>query len=114
MSVEHGRLSEPGPLHDFVQGRASRRLLDRRTICRHIAAGVKVLEQSIVNLYFVRSENAASASWVLIDAGLPFSASQIVSATTELFGGHSRPAAILLTHGHFDHVGGLPALGEYW
>jgi len=33
---------------------------------------------------------------------------------TELFGEGSRPKSIILTHGHFDHVGSLLKLAEEW
>jgi glyoxylase-like metal-dependent hydrolase (beta-lactamase superfamily II) len=51
---------------------------------------------------------------VLIDAGLHGSAERIVHAAEELFGQGSRPAAIVLTHGHFDHVGALRDLALLW
>lgn len=57
---------------------------------------------------------AADRSWVLIDAGLATSAGHIRRAAIERFGLDSRPAAIILTHGHFDHVGALPELTDRW
>lgn len=63
-----------------------------------------------VNLYMY----ATADSWVLIDAGLPGSADDIVKAAEERFGEGTRPEAYILTHGHFDHVGAFPELFETW
>jgi glyoxylase-like metal-dependent hydrolase (beta-lactamase superfamily II) len=52
--------------------------------------------------------------YVLIDAGMPDSADQIISITADRFGTKSRPKAIILTHGHFDHVGALIELVKHW
>src|SRR5690606_12734892 len=52
--------------------------------------------------------------WVLIDAGVVGSAAAIRRAAVARFGEHARPAAIVMTHGHFDHVGALRTLAEYW
>jgi glyoxylase-like metal-dependent hydrolase (beta-lactamase superfamily II) len=51
---------------------------------------------------------------VLIDTGIPGIASIIIRGAEQRFGRGSRPAAILLTHGHFDHVGSLEKLAERW
>lgn len=52
--------------------------------------------------------------WVLIDAGMPHSYGNIMEAIKERFGEVTQPHAIILTHGHFDHVGALAHLLEKW
>ncbi|AWN23320.1 MBL fold metallo-hydrolase [Deinococcus irradiatisoli] len=52
--------------------------------------------------------------WVLIDAGHPGSTQLILRAVSERFGSDARPQAIVLTHGHLDHIGALHALLERW
>jgi glyoxylase-like metal-dependent hydrolase (beta-lactamase superfamily II) len=65
----------------------------------------------IVNVFFVGERNGP---WVLVDAGLPFSANRIRQAAASRYGESSRPEAIILTHGHFDHVGALRELAREW
>jgi len=69
---------------------------------------------AIVNVVFVGQPAAGDREWVLIDAGLPGFAGAIKHAASERFGEESRPAAILMTHGHFDHVGSLETLADDW
>jgi glyoxylase-like metal-dependent hydrolase (beta-lactamase superfamily II) len=80
------------------------------TITR-IAPDVAWLPVSFVNVYFVGQPGGA---WTLIDAGLPGRASQISRAAAARFGAGSRPEAIVLTHGHFDHAGSAWELAEEW
>ena len=81
---------------------------------RYIASELSYLLDRIVNVMFVGAPGAASGSWALVDAGLPGSADRIKRAAAVLFGAESRPAAIILTHGHFDHVGALHTLVRDW
>jgi glyoxylase-like metal-dependent hydrolase (beta-lactamase superfamily II) len=53
---------------------------------------------------------AETKEWVLIDAGMPKSADAILAAAEERFGPESKLKAVILTHGHFDHVGALKDL----
>lgn len=66
----------------------------------------------IVNIALVGKPDADS--FVLIDAGMPGSADEIIGVIEKRFGSGSRPEAILLTHGHFDHVGGIIELVKHW
>lgn len=68
----------------------------------------------IVNVVFYGKPDAGDRDWVLIDAGLPGTSMFIESAVEARFRKGARPAAIILTHGHSDHVGGLMRLAEKW
>ncbi|MDQ0158548.1 MBL fold metallo-hydrolase [Alkalibacillus salilacus] len=65
----------------------------------------------IVNIILVGS---SKEDFVLVDAGMPESANEIISVVEERFGPNSRPKAIILTHGHFDHVGAIIDLIDHW
>ncbi len=52
--------------------------------------------------------------WLLVDAGLWGSAGYIRRAVARRFGAGARPEGIVLTHGHFDHVGAAQELADSW
>lgn len=81
--------------------------------------GVEVLPDlysytnQIVNVICVGNPEETD-EWVLVDTGMPKSSGAIKKMVEKRFGEGSRPKAIILTHGHFDHVGAAVDLAEEW
>jgi glyoxylase-like metal-dependent hydrolase (beta-lactamase superfamily II) len=75
-----------------------------------VARDVAVMRCGMVNVAAVGD----SARWVLIDAGFSGYGPALRAAAETRFGPRHPPEAILLTHGHFDHVGGLHDLLAEW
>ncbi len=81
---------------------------------RELLSDVAYKRLGIVNVVFFGKANAGPNAWVLIDAGVPGTAGIIRRAAEERFGKDARPAAIIMTHGHFDHAGALETLAKEW
>ena len=70
------------------------------------------LRVGIANVFFIGARG--TDRWILVDAGLHGTAGRIMRAAERLYGVGNGPSAIVLTHGHFDHVGALGTLLETW
>ncbi|MGD7008891.1 MBL fold metallo-hydrolase [Metabacillus sp. 84] len=77
------------------------------------APGVYCRTIQIVNVCLIQDQFATD-NWVLVDAGMTGSADSIIQFTESLLPDGLLPRAILLTHGHFDHVGAIIELINHW
>jgi glyoxylase-like metal-dependent hydrolase (beta-lactamase superfamily II) len=78
-----------------------------------VAPQVFGMKDTFVNIYMIANKKAPE-EWVLIDAGLKWSCKKIKKMAAMIFGKDSKPQCIILTHGHFDHVGSAQTLAEEW
>lgn len=79
-----------------------------------IAPDLAYRRLQIVNIVLFGEPAAGDREWVLIDTGIAGSADSIRELARHRFGENVPPAAIVLTHGHFDHVGALETLADDW
>jgi glyoxylase-like metal-dependent hydrolase (beta-lactamase superfamily II) len=77
-----------------------------------VAPGVWGMKIVFVNIFMIATGNGND--WVLVDAGLKGFSKDIENMAADLFGPNNPPEAIILTHGHFDHVGSLKSLLKLW
>lgn len=85
-----------------------------------LAPDVARLRIGFVNCFFVGKRRSTYEvtplvqPWALVDSAISPGAARILEVAAERFGDEARPTAIILTHGHFDHVGALEALLGIW
>lgn len=87
---------------------------DQQGALQTVASDLAYMRTVFVNVYFYGNPNAGDRGWTLIDTGVPGYTGKIKEAAAARFGKDARPAAIILTHGHFDHVGTVQGLAEEW
>src|SRR4051812_10971302 len=84
----------------------------KATFYFNVAPRVWGMKDIFVNVFMI--QEGEKKNWVLVDAGLKTTAGKIKRMAASLFGKESKPKCIILTHGHFDHVGSLLKLATEW
>ena len=79
-----------------------------------VTPDILVMDFTVVTACLVGKPDNRMSEWVLVDTGLENSADFIIETAEKRFGKNSRPQAIILTHGHFDHVGSVIKLCNIW
>ena len=78
-----------------------------------IVPDVYCFSVQIVNIIFIGNPKESN-EFLLIDAGMPGSEEMIMSEAKKRFGENCKLLGVVLTHGHFDHVGALHELLKIW
>lgn len=84
------------------------------TSSQEVTPDILLLQFTIVTACVVGEPGNGTGHWALVDTGLENSADFILQSVEKRFGKDSRPQAIILTHGHFDHVGSVIKLANLW
>lgn len=94
------------------------RLLERipnfRTKAQEVVSDVLLLDFGVVNAFLIGDPLTDKKDFILVDTGIENSYDFIIESAERRFGKGTKPNAIVLTHGHFDHVGSLKKLLEKW
>lgn len=77
-----------------------------------VADGVWGHKDTFVNYYLLQDETTGAVA--LVDGGMKWSGPAIRNMVKEVLGETGKPDCIVLTHGHFDHVGAVAALAAEW
>lgn len=79
-----------------------------------VTAEVILLNFTVVNAFLIGDPLSDGKEFILVDTGLENSYDFILESVSKHYGKGIRPQCIVLTHGHFDHVGSVIKLSEHW
>ncbi|WP_160679436.1 MBL fold metallo-hydrolase [Clostridium sp. C8-1-8] len=90
------------------------KVADLSSSCDQVTEDIIVARFKIVNAVLIGNVNSINKEWVLIDTGLESSGKEIIEIAEKYYGKGNKPKCIILTHGHFDHIGSVIYLSELW
>lgn len=100
--------------HQIAVGADALAIEHRSASLHEVASDIAWQRLAVANVVYLGAADAGDRGWLLVDTGVAGSAPFIRRAAAARYGEHARPAAIVLTHGHFDHVGALETLLDEW
>src|SRR5690554_7989029 len=84
------------------------------TVYKQPYPDLHMIDFKIVNSFIIANVEMRKYDWVIVDAGLDNSGRAIIKTGEKLFGINGIPRAVVLTHGHFDHIGGINKILNRW
>ena len=97
-----------------LKNRLLERVSNYRAKAQEVVSDVLLLDFGVVNAFLIGDPLTDRKDFVLVDTGIENSYDFIIETAEKRFGKGTKPDAIILTHGHFDHIGSAKKLAEEW
>jgi len=97
-----------------LKNRLLERVSNYRAKAQEVVSDVLLLDFGVVNAFLIGDPLTDRKDFVLVDTGIENCHDFIIETTEKRFGKGTKPDAIILTHGHFDHIGSAKKLAEEW
>lgn len=97
-----------------LKNRLLERVSNYRAKAQEVVSDVLLLDFGVVNAFLIGDPLTDRKDFALVDTGIENCHDFIIETAEKRFGKGTKPDAIILTHGHFDHIGSAKKLAEEW